>query len=190
MSVYASLCLSFLQIGALSFGGGYAAIPLIQQQIVSRHGWLTMETFANLITISEMTPGPIALNAATFVGLQVAGLPGAILATLSLILPSCVIVSALAYVYKRYQDLRVVQGVLRGIRPAIVAMIASAALGLLESALWPYGRTADWLQGISLAAVVLFGVALFALRKWKPNPILVIILSGAAGILLYFLGVA
>ena len=96
------LFLSFLQIGAFSFGGGYAAVPLIQDQVVSIHSWMTMGEFTDLITISQMTPGPIAVNSATFVGLRMAGLPGAVIATLGCILPSCIIVSILAYVCLLY----------------------------------------------------------------------------------------
>ena len=93
------LFLSFLQIGLFSFGGGYAALPLIQGQIVTVHGWLGMSEFTDLITISQMTPGPIAINAATFVGIKIAGVPGALAATLGCILPSCVIVTLIARLY-------------------------------------------------------------------------------------------
>ena len=86
--IYLQLFLSFLQIGALSFGGGYAAMPLIQEQVVTLHGWLSMNSFTDLITIAEMTPGPIAVNSASFVGMQIAGTPGAIVATFGCILPS------------------------------------------------------------------------------------------------------
>ena len=88
--IYIQLFLSFLQVGALSFGGGYAAMPLIQEQVVNLHSWLSMSEFTNLITIAEMTPGPIAVNSATFVGMQIAGILGAIIATLGCILPSCI----------------------------------------------------------------------------------------------------
>ena len=94
--IYVQLFLSFLQIGMFSFGGGYAAMPLIQGQVVTGHGWLTMSEFTDLITISQMTPGPIAVNSATFVGLKIAGIPGAIVATAGCILPSCIIVTILA----------------------------------------------------------------------------------------------
>ena len=91
--VYLMLFLSFLQVGMFSIGGGYAAIPLIQSQVVDVHGWLTMEEFMNLVTIAEMTPGPIAINSATFVGIRIAGLLGAVIATFGCILPSCILVS-------------------------------------------------------------------------------------------------
>ena len=103
--IYLQLFLSFLQIGMFSFGGGYAAMPLIQGQVVTLHGWLTMSEFTDLITISQMTPGPIAVNSATFVGMKIAGIPGAIVATAGCILPSCVIVTILARLYLKYRNL-------------------------------------------------------------------------------------
>ena len=89
--IYLQLFLSFLQIGLFSFGGGYAAMPLIQDQVVTRYGWLSMAEFTDLITISQMTPGPIAVNSATFVGIRIAGIPGALVATFGCILPSCIL---------------------------------------------------------------------------------------------------
>ena len=91
--IYLQLFLSFLQVGMFSIGGGYAAMPLIQNQVVTSHSWLTMSEFTDLITIAEMTPGPIAVNSATFVGIRIAGIPGALIATFGCILPSCIIVS-------------------------------------------------------------------------------------------------
>lgn len=129
--IYLQLFLSFLQIGAFSFGGGYAAMPLIQSQVVDLHGWLTMKEFTDLVTIAEMTPGPIALNAATFVGTRIAGTGGALLATFGCILPSCILVPLLAYVYERNRRGALMQGTLAGLRTAVVALIASAALSML-----------------------------------------------------------
>ena len=130
--IYLQLFLSFLQVGAFSIGGGYAAMPLIQSQVVTSHGWLTMSEFTDLITIAEMTPGPIAVNSATFVGIRIAGVGGAVIATLGCILPSCLIVSLLAFVYYRYKQLSALQSVLASLRPAVVALIASAGLSILN----------------------------------------------------------
>ena len=129
--IYLELLWSFFQIGLFSIGGGYAAMPLIQNQVVDLHGWITMTQFADIMTIAEMTPGPIAINSATFVGVQVAGIPGAVVATVGCVLPSCVIVITLAYIYYRFRQLTLVQGVLAGMRPAVVASILcfDAALG-------------------------------------------------------------
>ena len=107
------LLISFIQIGAFSFGGGYAALPLIQHQVVELHNWLSFNEFSDLITISQMTPGPIAINSATFVGLKIDGLLGAIVATLGCIIPSCIIVSLIAYVYLKYKQMSVIQSILK-----------------------------------------------------------------------------
>ena len=102
---------SFFQVGLFSIGGGMAAMPLIQNQVVDIHGWLTLTEFTDLITIAEMTPGPIAINSATFVGIKVIGIQGAIVATLGCILPSCIIVSTLAFIYFKYKDVDVIKGI-------------------------------------------------------------------------------
>ena len=129
--IYLQLFLSFIKVGMFSIGGGYAAMPLIQSEVVNGHGWLTMNEFTDLITIAEMTPGPIAVNSATFVGIRIGGIPGALVATGGCILPSCVIVSALALLYNKYKNVSTLQSVLSSLRPAVVALIAAAGLSLL-----------------------------------------------------------
>ena len=181
------LFLSFLQIGLFSIGGGYAAIPLIQEQTVIRHGWLTAEQFMDLATIAEMTPGPIAINGATFVGLKVAGLPGAIVATLGCILPSIIIVSLLTFIYRKYRALPMLQSVLASLRPAVVALIAAAGLNMLLQVAFG-GRQLIALENAQWAGIALFAAAFLALRKWKANPILTMVLCGAGGLALGLLG--
>lgn len=110
--IYLKLFLSFLQVGMFSFGGGYAAMPLIQGQVVTGHHWLSMSEFTDLITISQMTPGPIAVNSATFVGIKIAGIPGALAATFGCILPSCIIVTVIAKLIFKISRMEVLQGVL------------------------------------------------------------------------------
>lgn len=174
--IYLKLFLSFLQIGLFSFGGGYAAMPLIQEQVVSQHDWLTMTEFTDLITISQMTPGPIAINAATFVGSKIAGVPGSVVATCGCILPSCIIVTLIAWFYLRYKKMKMFQSVLESLRPAVVALIASA------------GNTAFWTDGIVQFAatkwsmVVIFGICLLLLRKTKLNPVIVMMLAGVMNV--------
>lgn len=175
--IYVQLFLSFLQIGMFSFGGGYAAMPLIQGQVVTGHGWLTMSEFTDLITISQMTPGPIAVNSATFVGLKIAGIPGAIVATAGCILPSCIIVTILAKLYLKYRTMDLLQGVLKSLRPAVVAMIASAGILILKNAFWGSGETIS-LTGTEWSMVVIFGICVLLLRKTKMNPIWVMVLAG------------
>lgn len=181
------LFFSFFQIGLFSIGGGYAAMPLIQAQVVDLHGWLTMTQFADIMTIAEMTPGPIAINSATFVGIQIAGLPGALVATLGCIFPSCVIVMTLAYVYYRFRGLNVVQGILAGLRPAVIAMIASAGISLFSMSIYGSRSFPADLTNINFLSLGIFLVGFFILRKWKVSPILVMASSGVAGIILSLL---
>lgn len=183
--IYLELLWSFMQIGLFSIGGGYAAMPVIQSQVVDLHHWLTLEEFADVITIAEMTPGPIAINSATFVGIQVAGIPGAIVSTLGCVIPSCIIVLTLAFFYYKYKNLRMVQGVLEGLRPAIVALIASAGLSILILSVFGNNGISWAIHQINWVSVVLFGVALFVLRKWKPSPIVVMLGCGVVGMLVY-----
>lgn len=183
--IYFDLLWSFFQIGLFSIGGGYAAMPLIQRQVVDLHPWLTMAQFADIMTIAEMTPGPIAINAATFVGIRMAGFPGALIATLGCILPSCLISLLLAYLYNRYRKLTALQGILAGLRPAVVAMIASAGLSLLLLSFWGQRTLPASLGGIDGVAVLIFGAGLLALRKGKVNPMYVMAGAGALGVLLY-----
>lgn len=185
--IYLDLFWSFFQIGLFSIGGGYAAMPLIQNQVVDIHSWLTMAQFADIMTIAEMTPGPVAINSATFVGIQVAGLPGAIMATVGCVFPSCIIVMTLAYIYYRFRGLNMVQGVLAGLRPAVIAMIASAGISLLIMAIYGQRMIPDDLLSVDMIAVVIFLIGFFILRKWKPNPLWVMAGSGVAGIILYSL---
>ena len=180
--IYLQLFLSFLQIGALSFGGGYAAMPLIEAQIVTMHGWLDLTEFANLVTIAEMTPGPIAVNAATFVGTKIAGVSGALVATFG-----CILVTLIAKLYLKYRNLSVLQGVLGSLRPAVVAMIASAGVTILLSAFWG-GRTVV-LGSTNLLMVFIFALSLLLLRKTKLNAIAVMVLAGVLNLLAGLFGI-
>lgn len=179
--IYLQLFWSFLQIGLFSIGGGYAAMPLIQAQTVQFHGWLTMNEFTDLVTIAEMTPGPIAVNSATFVGIRIAGLPGALVATLGCIFPSLFIVSLLAFIYYRYKNLSILQSVLSSLRPAVVALIASAGLSILIQV--AFGGAEMVPANINWVGVVLFAAAFGALRLGKCNPILVMVLCGVGNLL-------
>ena len=184
--IYIQLLWSFIQIGLFSIGGGYASLPLIEHQVVDVHGWLTASQLTDIVTISQMTPGPIALNAATFVGTRIGGLPGAIVATLGCVLPSCIIVLALAWVYTKYKDLGLLRGILAGLRPAVVALIASAGLTILISALFVNDVLPHALSDVDGIAVVLFVLSLVILRKWRPDPILVMVGSGVIGAIAVF----
>ena len=182
--IYLQLFLSMFQIGLFSVGGGYVAIPLIQHQVVELHGWLSATEFTDIITIAEMTPGPIAINSTTFVGIRVAGIPGALVATFGCVLPSCCIVLLLARLYYKYRSLSAMQRILSGLRPAVVGMIASAGLSILLLALFG-GQLPSSLGQVNGPAVLIFAVALLGLRRFRLSPFRVMAGAGAAGLILY-----
>ncbi|KAF3301844.1 chromate transporter [Aerococcus sp. 150760007-1] len=181
--IYLQLFLSFLKVGAFSFGGGYAALPLIQDEIVTNHQWLTQQEFTDLITISQMTPGPIAINSATFVGNQIAGVPGGIVATLGSVLPSIILVTILAYVYMKYRNLDSLQYVLKALRPAVVAMIATAGMSILVTSFW--GDKVVGVQTINIVAIAIFAICLILLFKTKWDPVVIMLLAGVLNVVVY-----
>ena len=185
--IYLELFWSFLQIGLFSFGGGYAAMPLIQGQVVTDHGWLSMTEFTDLITISQMTPGPIAINSATFVGVKIAGIPGALVATIGCILPSCIIVTLVAKLYLKYRNMAVLQGILNSLRPAVVAMIASAGISILITAFWG-NEAAVILSQTNWVMVLIFAGCIVLLQKFRMNPIWVMILAGVVNTAVSLIG--
>ncbi len=185
--IYLKLFISFFQIGLFGIGGGYAVLPLIEEQVVDSNHWLTMNEFTDLITISQMTPGPIGINAATFVGNQIAGIRGSIIATFGCVLPSFLIVLLLSYFYFKFKNITLVQGILGGLRPAVVALIASAGLSILILSLWDEGGFSLKPADINMVAVGLFLASLFVLRKWKLNQITVMLGSGVVGMIIYLL---
>ncbi len=178
----------FFEIGLFSFGGGYAAVPLIQSMVVERYHWLTVNEFINLITIAEMTPGPIVINAATFVGMKIDGFLEAVVSTLGSVVPSLIIVLLLSWLYKQYKDLDIVKRILKRIRPLVVAMILSAGFSILVMALF---KANDYqtinLDNIQVIEVVIFAASLFLMRRYKINPIMIIFGSGLVGTLSYVL---
>lgn len=179
--IYLKLFFSFFQIGFVSFGGGYAAMAPIYRQVVELNHWLTAREFADLITISQMTPGPISLNSATFIGLQVAGIPGAVAATIGNVTPSILIVLILAYVYFRFNKLKIIQGVLESLRPAVIALIAAAGISLFSSAM--FTPNLDYIN-----LLVFLGVLLL-LSKTKLDPTVVMLFSGVLGVIFHIIGI-
>lgn len=179
------LFFGFIQVGLFSVGGGYAAIPLIQDQIVNTYHLMTLEQFSDLITIAEMTPGPISINSSTFVGMQLSGIPGVLICTIGCIIPSFIICLSLAHFYYKYRDFAGIQKVLVALRPAVVSLIASAGISILLLGIFKNGSLAiDNIQYIELG---LFAICLWLLRKYKANPIMIILGSGVVGTLLYMI---
>ena len=185
--IFLDLFFAFLQIGLFSIGGGYAALPLIEGQVVDKFKWLTMEQFADITVISEMTPGPIAVNAATFVGIQVAGIPGALVATLGVITPALIIVTTLAFLYCKFSSLLGVKTTINKIKPAVVAMILSAAIGLVFLSFFGSRDIPTQINAINYVGIVIFVISFLILRIWKVNPIWIIFGSGALALILQML---
>lgn len=165
-------------------------MPLIQSQIVEKHGWITMSEYTDLITIAEMTPGPIAVNSATFVGSHIAGIPGSIAATLGCIFPACIICSLLFFIYYRYKNISLFQSILGSLRPIIVALISSAGLSILLLVVTGNSKLPTEMpdiKGINYIETGLFIAAFSALRRLKCSPIPVMVLCGFAGLGLHLI---
>ncbi len=184
--IYWDLFLVFFKIGAVSFGGGYGMISLLQDEVVA-HGWLTKEMLMNFIAVAESTPGPIAVNVATFVGSAQAGVLGALLATLGVVLPSFFIILVIAAIMHNLLKFNGVQAVLGGIRPSIVGLVLGTAITMALTALFGFssigkGFSFDWRAFVIL--FLLFALW-FGIKKWKKkelSPIVLILLSAVFGI--------
>ena len=176
----------FFLIGAFTFGGGYAMIAMIQQQVVSR-GWMSTERVIDFVAIAESTPGPIAVNMATFVGTQMGGFWGAVCATLGVVLPSFVVILIVARCFRAFRQSKWVQGILSGLKPAVVGLIASALLTVAAAVFLPGGELLPAGSLLLWAAVV---AALFLLSRKLPklHPIVLILISAAIGIIAGYLG--
>lgn len=179
------LFFAFIQVGMFSVGGGYAAIPLIQEQIVNIHGLMTLEEFSDLITVAEMTPGPISINSATFVGMRIAGIPGVLLCSIGCIIPSFCICLILAHFYYKYRTVGGVQVVLGAMRPAVVALIGSAGASILMLGLFQAELQDVVLSNIRYVELAIFVVSLYILRKYKASAIAIILGSGVVGTAIY-----
>ncbi len=183
IQILIQLFLSFSQVGLFSFGGGYAALPLIQSQVVDIRGWLTLHEFSDIITISQMTPGPIALNTASFVGNRMAGIIGTIVATFSVVFFPLIIALFLAWFYYKYRNMSVMKGVLYGLRPTVVSLIASAGLSILLQALFQSSNFPPDFLNVSLFSLLIFIIGFTLLVKTKVGPIFVIVMSGVASLI-------
>lgn len=176
------LFLTFFEIGAFTFGGGYAMLPLIQEVVTSR-GWLDIKSVVDFIAVSESTPGPFAINMSTYVGSVMGGLPGAFCATLGVVLPSFVIILIVARFFDKFKSSNTVIGIMSGLRPAVVGLIASAVVSVGKTVFFPKGLMmsvfTDW---STLFAFGIFAVALVLALK-KVHPIIIICMSAVLGIL-------
>lgn len=188
MSIYLQLFLTFLSIGAFTFGGGYAMLPLIQKAVLD-NGWLTEEAIVNFIAVSESTPGPFAINIATYVGMETGGFFGAVCATLGVVVPSFVIILIVARVYKRFQESKIVNGCMSGLRPTVIGLIGAAVLTIGKTVFFPDGFGLDNLDlyNIIVSLIICVSGVLLIFKK-KVHPIILILVSAALGIAAGYIG--
>ena len=170
MKTLLTIFLTFLRIGAFTFGGGYAMIPLIQKEAVEKHHWVTDEDILDIVAIAESTPGPIAINAATFVGFQVAGFTGAVVATLGVVLPSFAIILVISYLLRQFQNLKTVTYAFNGIRVGVLVLMLKALLKMFKT------------NRKSTVAYLLMGLSFVLTAFLKVNTFLVIILCAIIGL--------
>ncbi len=181
------LFITFAQIGLMSIGGGYAIIPLIGEQVVHKAGWISQQVFTDIITISQMTPGPLAVNTSTFVGIQVAGLWGAVAATTGAVLGGVVIALLLYRFFEKHRQSTYVFEILNALKSASLGLIISAGAAIMllaflgTSSFEPHSL----MTNMNWVALVSFVLLLFLLRKWKINPMLIMLISGVSGLIFY-----
>ncbi|NLY42603.1 MAG: chromate transporter [Clostridiaceae bacterium] len=195
--VHLKLFWSFFKVGLFSFGGGYAMIPLIQQEIEANR-WLDAREFADIVAVSQMTPGPLAVNAATYVGVKVAGFWGSFFATLGVSLPSFILILLVAHFFIKFKESKSVEAVLQGVRPVTIGLIGSAVIFFSEMSIFKeelplekikyllMGQPVNLFQGIQVdyGALAIFAIVLVAVKKFHMSPIVAVICSAAMGILL------
>lgn len=181
--IYLQLFYTFFKIGLFGFGGGYAMLSLIQGEVVMRYNWLTSQEFTDIVAISQMTPGPIGINAATYVGFTAThSIWGSIIATFAVVFPSFILMLTISRFFIKYQKHPVVAAIFKGLRPAVVGLLASAALLLMNEE--NFGSPSADFKAFCISCL-LFMAAFIGTRKYKINPILMIVLSGIAGYLLF-----
>lgn len=191
--IFLYLFLTFFKIGAFTFGGGYAMLPLIQKEVVSL-GWMENETVLNFIAVSESTPGPFAINMATYVGQAMGGayglwgnLFGAFCATLGVVLPSFIVILLVAKFFEKFKESRIVKGCMTGLKPAVIGLIGSAIVSNGITVFFPVGISLSVFASVEfLSAAVIFVLALILALK-KVHPILIIVISAVLGIAVGYL---
>ena len=181
--IYLELFFTFFKIGLFTFGGGYAMIPLIQSEVVSK-GWMGNAALVNFIAVSESTPGPFAVNISTYIGSVTAGFMGAVCATLGVVLPSFLVILTVAKCYQKFQQNQIVIGIMFGLRPTVIGLIAASMLSIGQSVFLPSGKLSSLLSTDTLISLLIFAGALFLLFKKKVHPIVLILSSALAGIAL------
>jgi len=188
--IYFELFYTFFMIGAFTFGGGYAMLPLIQEEVAARWGdVITGEAIVNFVAVSESTPGPFAINMATYVGAEMGGIFGSFCATLGVVLPSFVIILIVAKCYDQFHSSGLVKGAMSGLKPAVVGLIANAVLNVALTVFFPAGIALENLMTVAFYAYAGIFALMLVLAFKKVHPIIIICLSAALGIALGYLGI-
>lgn len=183
---YLILFWTFFKIGLFTFGGGYAMIPLIQDAVSSR-GWIDSATLVNFIAVSEATPGPLAVNMATYIGSTVGGFFGAVCATLGVVLPSFTVIIIIAKCYAAFKQSRIMNGIMTGLRPAVIGMIASALLEVAQTVFFPEAISLSVIPTYAFLTSLFIFVLMTVLEFKKLHPILIIAISAVLGIFFGYL---
>lgn len=181
--IYLVLLLTFFKIGLFTFGGGYAMLPLIQEE-VAKHAWISAEDMTDFIAVSESTPGPFAINMATYIGTELGGVLGALSATLGVVLPSFIVILLVARFYVKFRSSKVVSGVMTGLKPAAIGLIGAAVISIGRIVFAPNGYVGGMFAKPSLwlSAVLYVSMFFLALKK-KLHPIIIILISAAVGLI-------
>lgn len=175
MDILIKLFIAFLKIGTFSFGGGYAMLPFIQAEIVEKNNWISINEFLDIIGISQMTPGPVAINSATFVGYKLFGVTGSIMATLGVVTTSFILVAIISKMLEKFKESKVIKAALLGMRPVLIALIIKAFLDLAKE---------SYIDLKSLVITTIIGILLLN-KKIKIHPILVIVIAAILGLVFY-----
>lgn len=198
MNIYLDLFLTFLSIGAFTFGGGYAMLPLIQNAVLEK-GWLTEEAIVNFIAVSESTPGPFAINIATYVGMETGrangslglfgGFLGSACATLGVVVPSFVVILIVARIYKKFQESKIVKGCMNGLRPTVIGLIAGAVLTIGQTVFFPDGFSIANINPYNfIVSLIICLIGIFLIFKKKVHPIILVVVSAVLGIAAGYFG--
>lgn len=183
--IYPELFVTFFMIGAFTFGGGYAMLPLVQEEVLAK-GWMPLSEIVNFIAISESTPGPFAINIATYIGSEMGGILGAVCATLGVVMPSFLIILIVARCYDRFRRSRIVAGAMSGLKPAVVGLISAAVLSIARTVLMPTGTLA--VNSALAVSLAIFALSAYLVLRRKTHPVLIIVMGAALGIAAGYLG--
>ena len=186
--IYLELFYVFFFIGAFTFGGGYAMLPLMQQQVLARN-WATEEELIHFIAVSESTPGPFAVNMATYVGAEMGGVFGSVCATLGVVLPSFIVILIVAKCYEKFRSSRIVKGCMSGLKPAVVGLIGNACVNVLMTVFFPAGIALSVFTDVRFYIFLGLFIAMLVLALKKVHPILIICISAVAGIIIGYIGI-